>query len=122
MDKIRKRAFNKLLEFCIKKYDLFDRDDKRLKKLFDKHFNDRVQVYKDDYYWTPELDKDYWLHKGPSGMSLSLFESEVVDFWTEIETIWYDQLRNALHGHNDVPACLPFYQFHFASEEHPITH
>ena len=118
---IKRRALNELLEYCKQKYDLFDRDDPRSIDLFDTHFEDRVTIHRDDYFWTPELAKDYWLHKGPSGMPLSLNEGEVLDFWTDIETIWHDHLRTALRGHNNVPKCLPIYQLHFASEPHPIT-
>ena len=78
-------------------------------------------AHRDDYFWTPDLAKDYWLHTGPSGIPLSLNESQVIDFWHDIETIWHDHLRTALRGHNDVPKCLPIYQLHFASEEHPTT-
>ena len=118
---IKLRAFNDLLDYCKQKYDLFDRDDPRLIDLFDKHFEDRVRIHRDDYYWLPSLQDDYWLHMEPSGMPLSLNESEVLRFWEDIETIWHDHLCTALRGHNDVPKCLPIYQLHFASERHPVT-
>ena len=118
---IKLRAFNKLMDFCKQKYDLFDRDDPRLLDVFEKHFEDRVKIHRDDYYWLPPLQDDYWLHMGPSGMPLSLNETEVTHFWEDIETIWHYQLRTTLHGHNDVPKCLPIYNLQFASEQHPVT-
>ena len=121
MNTIKKKALNELADFCTQKYDLFNRNDDRLREIFERHFDKRVQVYKDNYYWTPELEQDYWLHTGLSCMAQLPTEDDVVEFWREIETIWIDHLRDTLRGHNDVPAVMPYYQCHFVSEPHPKT-
>ena len=64
----RHEALNHLATFCERKYDLFNKEDSRLRDIFDKHFNQRLSPRvsdRDDYIFVPVLEQDYWLGYNP---------------------------------------------------------
>ena len=120
----RIEAFVCLADFCERKYDLFDKEDHRLKDIFVKHFNKRLRQRVPDrheYSFVPVLEQDYWLRYNP-GHFYHYFDDEVAEVWTHIEKVWRMQVRQKLTTGNEVSPAMPIYKLNFVAERCPSTH